>query len=65
PLHLDWPGDPFTAIATWPVVWIPALLAPIGIALHVVSILQALASPDLHKPIRLSPFQPPNPEPLP
>ncbi len=41
-LHLDWPGEPFTAIATWPVIWIPALLAPIGIFLHVVSIRQAL-----------------------
>jgi hypothetical protein len=42
PLHLNWPGEPFTAIAAWPVVWIPALLAPIGISLHVVSIRQAL-----------------------
>jgi hypothetical protein len=43
PLHLNWPGQPFTAIAAWPVIWIPALLAPIGILLHVVSIRQALA----------------------
>jgi hypothetical protein len=43
PLHLSWTGEPFTAIAAWPVVWIPALLAPIGISLHVVSIRQALA----------------------
>jgi hypothetical protein len=43
PLHLNWPGEPFTAIAAWPVIWIPALLAPIGISLHVVSIRQALA----------------------
>lgn len=42
PLHRNWPGEPFTAIATWPVVWIPALLAPVGIALHVISIRQAL-----------------------
>jgi hypothetical protein len=42
PFHLDWPGEPFTAIATWPVVWIPALLAPVGIFLHVVSIRQSL-----------------------
>ena len=41
PLHLNWPGEPFTAIATWPVIWIPALLAPIGIFLHVVSIRQS------------------------
>jgi hypothetical protein len=43
PLHLNWPGEQFTAIAAWPVIWIPALLAPIGISLHVVSIRQALA----------------------
>jgi hypothetical protein len=43
PLHLNWPGEPFTAIAIWPVIWIPALLAPIGITLHAVSIRQALA----------------------
>jgi hypothetical protein len=43
PLHVDWPGEPLTAIATWPVIWVPALLAPVGIFLHVVSIRQALA----------------------
>jgi hypothetical protein len=43
PLHLNWPGEPFTAIANWPVIWIPALLAPAGIFLHVVSIRQSLA----------------------
>jgi hypothetical protein len=43
PLHLGWPGEPLTAIAAWPIIWIPALLAPIGISLHVVSIRQALA----------------------
>ncbi len=43
PLHLDWPGEPFTALATWPVIWIPALLAPAAIFLHVVSIRQSLA----------------------
>ncbi|MDB5307925.1 MAG: hypothetical protein JWO38_2127 [Gemmataceae bacterium] len=41
PLHLDWPGEPFAAIAAWPVVWIPALLAPAAIFLHVVSIRQS------------------------
>jgi hypothetical protein len=44
PLHLGWPGEPFAAIAAWPVVWIPALLAPAAIFLHVVSIRQSLAS---------------------
>jgi hypothetical protein len=44
PLHLDWPGEPLTAIAAWPVVWIPALLAPAAIFLHIVSIRQSLAS---------------------
>jgi hypothetical protein len=42
PIHLDWPGEPFTAIAAWPVIWIPAFLAPTGIFLHVVSIRQSL-----------------------
>ena len=44
PLHLNWPGEPFTAIAAWPVIWCSALLAPIGIFLHVVSIRQSFAS---------------------
>ena len=43
PLHLDWPGELFTAVVAWPVVWIPALLAPVGIFLHVVSIRQSFA----------------------
>jgi hypothetical protein len=51
PLHLDWPGEPLTAIATWPVIWIPALLAPIGIFLHVVSIRQALARVSVPKSV--------------
>jgi hypothetical protein len=42
PIHLDWPGEPFTAIAAWPVIWIPAFLAPAGIFLHFVSIRQSL-----------------------
>jgi len=41
-LHLDWPGESFTAIAGWPVVWVPALLAPTAIVLHLVSIRQSL-----------------------
>jgi hypothetical protein len=48
PLRLDWPGEPFVAIAAWPVVWIPALLAPMGIFLHVVSLRQAIASTGQH-----------------
>ena len=47
PLHLDWPGEPFTAIAAWPVVWIPALLAPVAILLHVTSIRQSAAALDV------------------
>lgn len=42
PQHLDWPGEPFVAIAEWPVVWIPALLAPTAMLLHYVSIRQAI-----------------------
>jgi hypothetical protein len=42
PLHLDWPGAPFTAITTWPVVWLPAFLMPTAVFLHVVSLRQNL-----------------------
>jgi hypothetical protein len=42
PLHLDWAGAPFTAVASWPVVWLPALLAPLAVFLHVLSLRQAL-----------------------
>jgi hypothetical protein len=42
PQHLAWPGEPFTAIAAWPMVWLPAFLAPLAIALHVVSLQQHL-----------------------
>lgn len=44
PLHLDWPGEPLTAIASWPAVWIPAFLAPLAVFLHIVSIRQNVAS---------------------
>lgn len=47
PLHLDWPGAPFTALATWPLVWLPAFLAPLAVTLHVVSLQQAV--PLLHR----------------
>ena len=40
PLHLPWPGAPFTAIAEWPLVWLPAFLAPLAVLLHVVSLQQ-------------------------
>ncbi|WP_397448024.1 hypothetical protein [Pseudomonas sp. NA-150] len=43
PLHLNWPGEPFTAFATWPFVWIPGLLAPLAIFLHLFSIRQNAA----------------------
>lgn len=52
PFHLNWQGEPLTAIASWPVVWIPALLAPVGISLHIVSIRQAIASIRLLSPSR-------------
>jgi hypothetical protein len=42
-LHLKWPDEPFSAIATWLVIWIPARLAPIGIYLHIVSICQSFS----------------------
>ena len=40
PLHHDWPGGVFTAIADSPFVLIPAFLAPFAIFLHVFSIRQ-------------------------
>jgi hypothetical protein len=40
PLRANWPDPPFTAIATWPAVWIPAFFAPLGLALHVASLSQ-------------------------
>lgn len=42
PLHQNWPGQPFTAFTTWPVIWIPAFLAPLAIFLHINSIRQNL-----------------------
>ena len=44
PLHLDWDGPPLTAITEWPVVWLPALLMPTAVFLHVVSLRQMLAA---------------------
>ena len=43
PLHHDWPGGVFTAIADSPFVLIPAFLAPFAIFLHVFSIRQRAA----------------------
>lgn len=43
PLHLAWSGEPFTALAQWPLVWLPALLAPLAVALHVFSLRQTVA----------------------
>lgn len=44
PMQLDWPGGSFEAIASWPVVWIPAFLAPMAVFLHVVSLRQTFSS---------------------
>jgi hypothetical protein len=41
-LYLDWSGPPFTALATFPVVWIPAFLAPAAVFLHITSLRQSL-----------------------
>jgi hypothetical protein len=43
PLHLDWPGEPLTEVARWPMIWVPAFLAPFAVLLHVVSLRQTLA----------------------
>jgi hypothetical protein len=45
PLQLGWPGEPFTAPASWPMVWLPAFLAPLAVLLHVASLRQALTVP--------------------
>jgi hypothetical protein len=42
PQHLHWPGAPFTAPATWPVVWLPSFLAPLAATLHAVSLQQTI-----------------------
>jgi hypothetical protein len=44
PLHHDWPGAPFTAITTWPIVWLPAFLMPTAVFLHFVSLRQSLGA---------------------
>lgn len=44
PQHLNWPGEPFTAIATWPLIWLPTFIAPTAIFLHVVSLRQCFGS---------------------
>ena len=38
PLHLDWPGAPLTAPATFPAVWLPAFLVPVALFGHVASL---------------------------
>jgi hypothetical protein len=40
PLRADWPGAPLTVVATWPMVWLPAFLAPLALFLHVNSLRQ-------------------------
>ncbi len=42
PMHRPWPGAPFTALAAWPLVWLPAFLAPLAVLLHVVSLQQTV-----------------------
>lgn len=59
PFHLAWAGEPFTAIAAWPAVWIPALLAPFAVFLHTVSIYQAIGfSAGLHMFDKAKPYTP-------
>ncbi len=43
PLHVAWPGPPLTAIGDFPLVWIPAFLAPCAVFLHIVSIRKLLS----------------------
>jgi len=42
PLFL-WPGAPFTELLRWPLVWIPAFLAPVALMLHVASLQQTVS----------------------
>jgi hypothetical protein len=48
PLHLDWPGTPFTEIVRWPLVWLAAFLAPLAVLLHVASLQQTSSSASQH-----------------
>jgi hypothetical protein len=48
PTHLDWPGAPFAAAASWPVVWLPAFLAPLAVFLHITSLRQAIGGLRAH-----------------
>ena len=41
PMNL-WPGAPFTEILRWPLVWVPAFLAPLAVLLHVASLRQTV-----------------------
>lgn len=49
PLHLAWPGEPLTEIASFPNVWIPAFLAPFAVFLHVVSIRKTVPLLSAHR----------------
>ena len=42
PLFL-WPGAPFTELLRWPLVWLPAFLAPLAVMLHVASLQQTVS----------------------
>jgi hypothetical protein len=42
PLFL-WPGAPFTELMRWPLVWLPAFLAPLAVMLHVASLQQTVS----------------------
>ncbi len=43
-LHLGWPGAPFEALSRWPILALPAYLAPLAIVLHVHSMRAAWRS---------------------
>ena len=44
PLRLAWPGKPFTELATWRLVCLPAFLAPLAVFLHMASLRQNLGA---------------------
>ena len=40
PLKLTWPGQPFTEVATWSLICVPAFLGPLAMFLHIASLRQ-------------------------
>ncbi len=54
PLYLDWPGEPFFAMGSWPAIWIPAFFAPCALWMHLTSMRQLLSGSANKHPSLLS-----------